>query len=396
MPQKSRIDRSRACSLGSAIGDALGSPLEGLSAQQVRQSYGQVNDYVDGVSAWRRKPQKWRLKGLYSDDTQQALVLAECLLTRGRVDPEWIARSYVALATPKGEFLGAHRGAGTSFRQVVTALEQGIDPARTGQESAGCGAAVRIAPLALYCLDLPEQLLPQAMAASLMTHRDVRGLAGAAAIAFAVRRLALGEPREPSFLFRLANDVARAEDWIARRHRREVVSLRDHRHALSIAIAHVESLLERSREQALAGLIEEANRHGPEHECRRATRGFTPACIPTCLYVLMTTDSLEEALIEIVNLGGDADTAGAMVGAMAGAHYGERAIPSRWLEGLKNRDGIALRAELLAGSDRTPFPPIPSLIETERRLSREEAAMREEGAVERQKGDDLGANRWWR
>ena len=77
-------------------------------------------------------------------------------------------------------------------------------------------------------------------------------------------------------------------------------------------------------------------------------QGFPPACIPTCLYLLLTTDSFEEAVIDVVNLGGDADTAGAILGAMAGAYYGAEAIPNRWAGGLQNRDGIEVRALALA------------------------------------------------
>ncbi len=80
--------------------------------------------------------------------------------------------------------------------------------------------------------------------------------------------------------------------------------------------------------------------------------GFPPACIPACLYLLLTTDSFEEALIEVVNLGGDADSTGAILGALAGAHYGADAIPARWLAGLQNREGIEARA--LALDRRSP------------------------------------------
>ena len=73
MPQLTRMDRARGCLLGLAIGDALGAPLEGLSAQQIRAHYGLVDDYVDGARAWKKKPYRWRMPGLYSDDTQQAL-----------------------------------------------------------------------------------------------------------------------------------------------------------------------------------------------------------------------------------------------------------------------------------------------------------------------------------
>src|SRR5436309_1272644 len=102
MPQSTPIRRARGCMLGLAVGDALGAPLEGLSAPQIRTHYGLITDYVDGAVAWRRKPYRWRMPGLYTDDTQQALALADVLLERGYVDVERLAEVYLALATPKG------------------------------------------------------------------------------------------------------------------------------------------------------------------------------------------------------------------------------------------------------------------------------------------------------
>src|SRR5919205_3545233 len=97
-----RVEHARGCLLGLAVGDALGAPLEGLSAQQIRAHYDRVVDYVDGVRAWKKKPYRWRLPGLYSDDTQQALALADVLLDHGRVEPDGLAALYLELATPKG------------------------------------------------------------------------------------------------------------------------------------------------------------------------------------------------------------------------------------------------------------------------------------------------------
>lgn len=383
------LDRSRGCLLGLAVGDALGAPLEGLSAQQIRAHYGQVVDYVDGVRAWKKKPYRWRMPGLYSDDTQQALALADVLLERGEVDPSRLAEVYRALATPKGAYLGAHRGIGRSFRQVLADLERGVSPWETGQASAGIGAAMRIAPVALYFRGDPGAIFEAVMAASLMTHRDIRSLAGAMAVALAVRHLADGGPREPSFLFRLAAEVARAEDRIAGAYADAVASLGAHLHSLSWAIAHVESILEVPRERALAALVEEANRHGAEPPCRRPTMGFPPVCIPTCLYLLLTTDCFEEAILEVINLGGDADSAGAILGALAGAHYGVDAIPDRWLASLQNREGIDLRAEALARGSATDLE-IPDLVATERLLSEREGACREQILALRQNGGDQG------
>ena len=392
MTQLTRIDRVRGCLLGLAVGDALGAPLEGLSAQQIRSHYGQVVDYVDGSRAWKKKPYRWRMPGLYSDDTQQALALCDVLLEQRRVDPDRLAELYLALANPKGAYIGAHRGVGRSFRQVLADLERGVSPRLTGQTSAGIGAAMRIAPVALYFLGEPDAMFEAVMEASLMTHRDVRSLAGAMAVAHAVRRLAAGALREPSFLFRLAADVAKEEERIASRYAHIVSSLDLHSRSLSQALAHVESLLELPRERALAGLVEEANRHGADPVCKRPTMGFPPACIPTCLYLLLTCDTLEEALIEVVNLGGDADTTGAILGALGGAHHGVAAIPDRWLDRLQNREAIDLRAAALARRSAEGLD-IPDLIGTEHALSAQEGACRERLLAHSQNGGDLGANR---
>ncbi len=52
------------------------------------------------------------------------------------------------------------------------------------------------------------------------------------------------------------------------------------------------------------------------------------------LWCISGSGTFEEAIIEAVNLGGDADTLGAVTGQLAGAIFGASAIPSRWLQGL--------------------------------------------------------------
>src|SRR5262249_32090623 len=205
MPHLSRVDRVRGCLLGLAVGDALGAPLEGLSSQQIKSHYGRVRNYVDGVQAWKRKPYRWRLRGLYSDDTQQALALCDILLDHGRVDQLRLADLYLALATPKGSFVGAHRGIGRSFRQGLASLERGVPAHLVGQCNAGIGAAMRIAPVPLYFGDDRAAMFDAVMDASLMTHRDIRSLSGALAVAHGIRRLAAGEPRDPSMLLWVAS-----------------------------------------------------------------------------------------------------------------------------------------------------------------------------------------------
>ncbi len=397
MPTSTRIDRVRGCLLGLAIGDALGAPLEGLGAQQIRAHYRLVTDYVDGARAWKKKPYRWRLPGLYTDDTQQALALADVVLAHGRVDLNHLASIYLDMAMPEEGYAGAHRGVGRSFRQVLADLKRGICPTQTGQGSAGIGSAMRIAPLALYFSDDPEALHNAVMAASLMTHRDVRSITGALAVAFAVRRILEGDARDASFLFRVAADVARSETRIIEEAAlgNRLASVEAHGRSMSQAIARTEPLLDVPRERALAALVEEANRHGAEPICRRATMGFPPACIPACFYLFLTTDTFEEALTEVVNLGGDADSTGAILGSLAGAYYGVGSLPQRWLDGLQNREGVDARAVALA--HRSPLGiEIPDLVATEQVLTARETVCRNHlmtSATPNANGGDLGANR---
>ena len=172
--------------------------------------------------------------------------------------------------------------------------------------------------MAIYYAGQPEQLTEAVLEVGLMTHRDVRALFGAVAVAHAIRHLAASHERVPSFLFRLAADIAQAEERVAGEYADRVVSISRHGRGLSACVAHVESVLERPRDQALAALMDEANRHGAEPCCKRPTMGFPPVCVPTCLYLLLTSDSFEDALIDVVNMGGDADSAGAILGAFAG------------------------------------------------------------------------------
>jgi hypothetical protein len=84
-----------------------------------------------------------------------------------------------------------------------------------------------------------------------------------------------------------------------------------------------------------------------------------------------------DALIEVLNAGGDTDSVGAVVGALCGAAGGEEAIPDAWLEGLRALEQIRLRADALAGE---PYKQhrIRPLAEFELELTLEEDRARRE------------------
>ena len=77
--------------------------------------------------------------------------------------------------------------------------------------------------------------------------------------------------------------------------------------------------------------------------------GWVRHTLESAVWGLLTTESFEEALVQVVNLGGDSDTAGAVVGALAGATYGLEAIPVRWREAVRGE--WPLRSQLYWGAE---------------------------------------------
>ena len=68
--------------------------------------------------------------------------------------------------------------------------------------------------------------------------------------------------------------------------------------------------------------------------------GWAVSTLQAALWAFHSTTSFEDALIEAVNLGGDADSIGAVCGQIAGAYYGYSAIPERWLAAVKDREKL--------------------------------------------------------
>jgi ADP-ribosylglycohydrolase len=63
--------------------------------------------------------------------------------------------------------------------------------------------------------------------------------------------------------------------------------------------------------------------------------GYTVDTVHCALAAFRLSESFEEGLIAIVNRGNDADTVGAVSGAIMGAYYGYSSIPKRWLQKLQ-------------------------------------------------------------
>ena len=174
------ISKARGALLGAAVGDALGQPLEGHRAPGPRD--------IDLALAPDRDL-RW------TDDTALTIALAESLVDVGDLDEDRLAAAFArAWSTEPWRGFGAR--AATLFQAVI---EGGSwrELARAAH-SWGNGAAMRVAPIAVFAAGDIEHTLDLARRSALVTHTHPLGVDGAVAQAFAVasalRLGAVGRP----------------------------------------------------------------------------------------------------------------------------------------------------------------------------------------------------------
>jgi ADP-ribosylglycohydrolase len=282
--------------LGTLVADALGLPREGLSPRRALRLFGGA-------------PLRHRLflgRGVGSDDTEHACMVGQALLAAPE-NPEAFARSLAWRL--RGWLLGLPAGVGWATLRATVKLWLGFPPRLSGVVSAGNGPAMR-APLLGVCLaEQPERLEAFVRASSRLTHRDARAEQGALAVALAA---AHGARRGPTGV----DAEAMLREWEARL---DEPSLRE-------ALGTVASCWRRG-----ASLPELAAALGLE----RGVSGYVLHTVPVVLYAwLLYPIDFRRAVEEVILLGGDTDTTGAIVGALVGATVGAQGIPPEWLQGL--------------------------------------------------------------
>ena len=94
-------DRARGALYGLAIGDALGTPTQLMSHQEVAACLGVLDGFRAGPAG--HPIASGLAAGSVTDDTEQALLLADTLLTGGgHIDSDDLARRLVAWAERAG------------------------------------------------------------------------------------------------------------------------------------------------------------------------------------------------------------------------------------------------------------------------------------------------------
>src|SRR4051812_43507445 len=153
-------DRLAGVLLGTALGDALGLPAEGMSAAAIARRFGRVNRFrlLDGT-------------GYVSDDAEHSALVAESLIAH----PE---DAYACAAAFRGAllhwFLRLPWGIGGATLRACLRMLAGRT--ESGVSSAGNGAAMRAAVIGVFFRDRPDHRRPFGEAIARVTHTDPRAV----------------------------------------------------------------------------------------------------------------------------------------------------------------------------------------------------------------------------
>lgn len=271
-------DRIRGALYGVAVGDALGAPLEFMTTEEILAKYGApVRDMVGG--GWLSV-----VPGEVTDDTQMTLAVAEGIIENPENPIPAVGRRFIDWHD------SAPKDIGNTCRDAIQSakrlLRTGTDASEAwscaGQEvaersagrNAGNGALMRTIYPALYYSE--DAAIEWAIRIGAMTHRN---------------------ENSDKYCKMYTQLVSNA--------------LKNGEKTLDLIRSMAETL--------------------PEFP----PTGWVVGSFCCSIHALANTTSFEDAVVHAVNLGGDADTIGAITGGLAGAIYGYSNIPARWVAHLE-------------------------------------------------------------
>lgn len=275
-------DRFRGLMVGTAVGDCLGRPVEGLGA--VPDSY--IDELIGRNTLL-----------LYSDDTVLTMALVESLLATGGFDGTDIADRFVRewRAEPQ-------RGYGSNIVLAFGNVWRGMpwDEAAGrqfgGEGSYGNGGAMRVAPVALWEYPDLDETVELARKTVKVTHTHPVGVDGAVVQAVAAYHA-------------LRDDFSQDD-----------------------LLADLDRLIQTDRFRFKLELLHKATERRDDEWVKMQLGNWVAAdeSVPIALYAFLLATDFESAIRRAIRIGGDTDTIAAMAGALAGARWGLSAVPEEW------------------------------------------------------------------
>ena len=309
-------DRFAGALLGVHVGDSLGATTEFTSRTQAQRMLPAGLDDAEivggGSFGWTA--------GAATDDTDLTLALVRAYLATD------IGASDAVVEAAADHMLrwmrAGPRDIGGTTSRGLRAYERSRDPFRSGvdhERSQGNGSLMRTVPVALARPHDADLRAEEAATLSAITHAHV--VCRDACVVYC--DLIAGLVVDGS----LARDREALRGLVAS-------GAADPRSDPRVGAA-IEAAVDRP-----VGAVEGVN---------DAASGWVLTALGLAVAALLDERPAAEVLLEVVRLGGDADTNGAIVGGILGARDGLGAWPDRWLAALEHHDELRSAARRFAG-----------------------------------------------
>jgi ADP-ribosylglycohydrolase len=281
--------------LGTAVGDAIGLPYEGLSRRRGQK--------VLGVPDRHRLFLRW---GMVSDDTEQTCLVAQALIESFGDVGQFQRR---LLRRLQGWFLTLPAGVGLGTLRAISKSLIGFPPHRCGVFSAGNGPSMRSAILGA-AIDDPRLLRELVKASCTITHTDPKAFFGAWAVAVAANLARRESVVEAAEYFTTVQQVLREE------------SAGEFLRLLEPVVQSVQQGQSTTEFAISSGM-------------GKGISGYVYHTVPVALQAWLTNqNNFRQAIVGVIQCGGDTDTTAAIVGGIVGTHVGKAGIPQEWVNEL--------------------------------------------------------------
>lgn len=301
------LDKIKGGIYGVAVGDALGATVEFMSRQEIKLRYGVHKEMIGG--GWLALE-----AGQYTDDTQMTIDVALGILEDVENPKTPIGRRFVRWYETEPKDIG------NTIKLAIKSYLQIGDWHKASQRTreqlkgraGGNGCLMRTLPISFAYISNPFKMDAISEEIALMTHFDPE----AALACIFYNRLAA----------KLVQAVAKEE-------------------AFNSVIMELEPRLRGLSKGDFWGLLQRINTLKLDD---LTATGYVIDTLIAALVAFMQFNSFEEILLQVINMGDDADTVGAVAGGLAGTYYGFDAIPGVWIEPLHGKELLAQIAIELA------------------------------------------------
>ncbi len=193
-----RVSKFVGSLTGTALGDSLGLPSEGMSRRRIEKRW--------------KGPLKQRFlfgRGMLSDDTEHSIFVSQALLECGGD----VERFQKLLARKlRWWFAALPAGVGLATARAILKLWIGFKPGRNGVFSAGNGPVMRAPIIGVYFADDVKQRMEFVRASTVLTHTDPKAFEAAMMAAECSAFAVMGETGEDAIFARM-REIAQAPEW---------------------------------------------------------------------------------------------------------------------------------------------------------------------------------------